>query len=152
MRDFFRLFVIVGKAALIVAGGLFAFVLTLILLGFNPDHKPVWAKILVLVACFLPVGVATAWMFRNLRTICSRREARAVSVAFGVFAPISLGVSIAIVAEITGGYADALIGLWFSGLVGAFVGAAVMMAFLSFLVCALVLRITRLAMSVEQIE
>jgi fructose-specific phosphotransferase system IIC component len=148
MRDAFRLFVIVGKAALIAIGGLIALVLTLSLFGFNPDHKSAWAGILVLTACLLPIGVATSWMLRRLRTVYPQREARAVSIAFGLFTPISLALSM-VLAEITGGYADILVRWRFSGAVGAFVGAIVIAAFLSFLVCALVLRITRLAISIE---
>lgn len=151
MRDAFRFFAIVGKAALIAAGGLFALVLALTLFGFNPDHKPAWAEILVLVACFLPLGVATAWMFRKLRTVYSRREARAVSIGFGLFTPVSLGVAL-VLAEITGGFSQVLAGSMILGLIGAFVGAVVITAVLSSLVCALVLRVTRLAMSAEQID
>jgi hypothetical protein len=149
MRDTFRLFVIVGKAAFIAAGGLFTLVLTLSLFGFNPDHKSALTGILVLAACLLPIGVATAWMFRRLRAVYPQREARAVSIAFGVFTPISLGVSI-VLAMVIGGYADILVRWRFSGAVGAFAAAVVIAAFLSFLVCALVLRITKLAISVEQ--
>lgn len=150
MRDAFRLFVIVGRAALIAAGGLFALVLTLSRFGFNADHKSAWAEILVLVACFLPLGVATAWMFRKLRTVYSRREARAVSIAFGIFTPISLGVSILV--PIPGGYALAPDVPKFLGLVGLVVGTALTTSVLSFLVCALVLRVTRLTITVEQMD
>jgi hypothetical protein len=149
MRDTFRLFVIVGKAAFIAAGGLFALLLRMSLFGFSPDHASAWTGILVLAACLIPFGVATAWIFRRLRTVYPQREVRAVSIAFGVFTPISLGVSM-VLAEITGGYADVLVRWRSSGVVGAFVGAVVTAAFLSFLVCALVLRITKLAISVEQ--
>jgi hypothetical protein len=150
MRDAFRLFVIVGKAALIAAGGLFAFVLTLSRFGFNPDHLSVWAEILVLLACFLPLGIATAWILRKLRTVYPRREARAVSIAFGLFTPISLGVSILM--PIPGGYAMAPGVPEFLGLIGLVVGTAVTTALISFLVCALVLRVTRLTISVEQMD
>jgi hypothetical protein len=149
MRDTFRLFVIVGKAALIVTIGGFALVWTSMLLGFKPDLKPVRGEILGVLLCFLPIGVATAWMFRKLLTVYPRREARAVSIAFGLFTPISLGVSL-VLAEITGGYAEALAGRRFFGLIGAFIGTVVITAFLSLLVCALVIRVTRLAISVEQ--
>jgi fructose-specific phosphotransferase system IIC component len=149
MRDTFRLFVIVGKAALIAAGGLFALALTLSLFGFNPDHKSAWARIIVLAACLLPIGVGTAWMFRRLRAVYTQREARAVSIAFGVFTPISLGVSM-VLGTITGGYADILVRWRYSGAVGAFAGVVIIAAFLNFIVCALVLRITKLAISVEQ--
>jgi hypothetical protein len=149
MRDAFRLFVIVGKAALVVITGCFALVLMSMLLGFNPDLKPIEGEILGGLACFLPIGIATAWISRKLRTVYSWREARALSTAFGLFAPISLVISL-VLAEITGGYAEFLAGRRFFGLMGAFVGAVLITAFLSFLVCSLVLRVTRLAQSVEQ--
>lgn len=149
MRDTLRLSVIVGEAALIVTSGCFALTVTLILCGFNPEQQSPWTKALFVVAYLLPIGVVAGWMFRKLRAVYSTREARAVSIAFGVLTPISLGVSM-VLAEITGGYADAFTRLRFSGLVGAFVGAAVMTALLSFLACALTLRITQLAISVER--
>src|SRR5580704_19171332 len=116
MRDAFRLFVIVGKAALIAAGGLFAVVLLLYRFGLDPDYKSAWAEILVFVACFLPLGIATIWIRRKLRTVYSPREARAVSIAFGVFTPISLGVSLLV--PIPGGYAMGLGGPKVLGLIG----------------------------------
>jgi hypothetical protein len=151
MRDAVRLFVIVGKAALIVTAGAFALVWTSTQLGFDPNLKPVRGEILGALACFIPIGIATAWMLRKLLTVYPRREARAVTIAFGLFTPVSLLVSL-ILSEITGGYAEALAKQRFFGLIGAFVGCVVITAFLSFLVCALVLRVTRLAISVEQIE
>jgi hypothetical protein len=126
-------------------------VLTPTLLGFNPDHNSVWVKILVLAACILPLGAANVWAYRRLRTVYAQREARAVSIAFGVFTPISLAVSM-VFAELTGGYADILVRGRYSGAVGAFIGAVVIAAILSFLVCSLVLRITKLTVSVEQSE
>ena len=73
-----------------------------------------------------------------------------MSVAFGLFTPISLFVSILV--PIPGGYALALGGPKFLGLIGLVVGTAVTTALLSFLVCALVLRVTRLTISVEQMD
>ena len=150
MRDAFRLFVIVGKAALIAAGGLFALVLALFRIGFNPDHKSTWAELLVLLACFLPLGVATVWILRKLRTVYSRREARALSISFGLFTPISLGISI--IFPMPGGYAMAPGIPKFLGFIGLIVGTAVTTAVLSFLVCLLVLRVTRLTIAVEQMD
>jgi hypothetical protein len=149
MRDTFRLSVIVGKAALIVTTGCFALVLASRMLGFKPDIKPIQGEILGVVACFIPIAGATAWISRKLRAVYPRREARALSIAFGIFTPISLAVSF-VLAEITGGYAEILAGPKFFGLIGAFIGVALMTAFLSFLVCSVVLRITRLAQSIEQ--
>ena len=149
MRDTFRLFVIVGKAALIVTAGCFAMAWSSILLGIDTDLKPVRAEILGVLACFIPVGLATAWMLRKLLTVYPKREARAVSIAFALFTPISLVVSL-VLAEITGGYAEALAGRPSFGLIGAIVGTMAITALLSFLVCALVFRVTRLTISVEQ--
>ena len=148
MRDTFRLFIIVCKAALIVAAGLFAVAWSSILLGIDTDLKPIRGEILGALACFIPVGLATAWMFRKLLTVYPKREARAVSIAFGLFTPISLVVSV-VLSEITGGYAEAIVGRPSFGLIGAIVGTVAMTALMSFLVCALVFRVTRLAISVE---
>jgi hypothetical protein len=150
MRDTFRLPVIVGKAALIVTTGCFALVLTPMLLGFKPDLKPIGGEILGVVACFLPIGIATAWISRKLRAVYPRREARALSIAFGLFTPISLGVSILV--PIPGSYALAPGVPNFLGLVGFVVGTALTTSLLSFLVCALVLRVTRLTITVEQMD
>src|SRR6266851_2799492 len=148
MRNAFRLSVIVGKAALILTSGFCALMLGIFSLGLNPRLKSVGVGILVAVAVFLPIGVATGWMFRKLRTVYPRREARAVSTAFGVFTPISLVVSV-VLAQIPGGYAEMLAGPHFA-MIGVFVGLVVVTGFPSFLVCALVLRVTQLIVSVEQ--
>jgi hypothetical protein len=52
--------------------------------------------------------------------------------------------------EITGGYAEALGARGFLILVGAFGGPFLIAAFLSLLVCVVVLRVTRLTMDLEQ--
>jgi hypothetical protein len=148
MRDAFRLSVIVGKAAFIVAAGLCALMLGIFSLGFDPQAKSVWLEILVVGAVFLPIGVATGWIFRKLKTVYSHREARAVSTAFGVFTPVSLVVSV-FLTEITGGYAEMLAGPH-AALIGVFAGLVVLTGFLSFLVCILVLRVTQLCIDVEQ--
>jgi hypothetical protein len=148
MRDAFRLSVIVGKAALIVTAGFCALMLGIFSSGFNPQLKSVGVGILVAVAVFLTIGVATGWMFRKLRTVYPRREARAVSTAFGVFTPASLVVSV-VLAQIPGGYAEMLAGPHFA-LIGVFVGLVGVTGFLSVLLCALVLRVTQLIISVEQ--
>ena len=101
------------------------------------------------MTCFIPIAVATAWISRKLRAVYPRREARALSIAFDLFTPISLAVSF-VLAEITGGYAEILAGPKFFGLIRAFIGVALMTAFLSCLVCSVVFRITRLAQRVEQ--
>jgi hypothetical protein len=150
MRSLFRLFVIVAKAALIVTAGSFALVLTAVSFGLKSMQRPAAGEILVAAAsAFIPAGVAIWWMFPKLRTVYPRREARAVSTAFALFTPISLVVAL-VLAQIPGGYAQSLIGPQFFGLVGALLGTVVMTGFLSFLVCALVLRVTQLIIRVEQ--
>ena len=76
--------------------------------GINPDVKatPVVLAGLTLTV-LLPSFAASAWMIRKLRKTYSAREARAVSIAFGLCAPIFLCVSM-LFGEITGGYAEAL--------------------------------------------
>ena len=74
-----------------------------------------------------------------------------MSIAFGLFTPISLLISILV--PIPGGYALAAPAVpKFLGLIGYLVGTSVTTALLSFLVCALTLRVTRLTITVEQIN
>jgi hypothetical protein len=148
MREAFRLSVIVGKAAFIVTAWWCALMIGIFSSGYDPQANSVVLEILVVVAVFLPIGIATGWIFRKLQTVYSRREARAVSTAFGVFTPVSLAVSI-VLAQLPGGYAEMLAGPH-AVLVGVFAGLAVLTGFLSFLVCILVLRVTQLSISVER--
>jgi hypothetical protein len=150
MRDAFRLSIIVGKAAFLVSAGYCALIFGIISLRSDPQDKSVGLVILVAAAVFLPIGAATAWIFRKLQTVYSRREARAVSTAFGLFTPVSLVVSI-VLAEIMGGYAEILAGPH-AVLIGVFTGLVVLTGFLDFLVCIVVLRVTQLTIRVEQIE
>jgi hypothetical protein len=148
MSDAFRLLVIVGKAAFLVTAGLCALMLGIFSLGFDTQSKSVGLEILVAVAVFLPIGIATGWIFRKLRTVYPRREALAVSTAFGLITPGSMVVSV-VLADISGGYAEMLAGPRFI-LVGVFVGLVAVTGFLSFIACALVLRVTQLIISVER--
>jgi hypothetical protein len=150
MRDAIRLSSAVGKATLFLTAGSIGLVLALTKLRFHPDHKANPAVLAGLIlTVLLPSFAASAWMLRKLRKTYSAREARAVSIAFGLCAPIFLCVSM-VFGEITGGYAEALGGGGFFILVGAFGGPFVLTAFLSLLVCTAVLRVTRLTMDVEQ--
>ena len=150
MPDTFRLLVIVAKAAFIVTAGFCALMLGVYSLRFDPQAKSVALGILAAAAVFLPIGVATGWIFRELQTVYSRREARAISTAFALFSPISLSISI-ILAEISGGYAEMLEGPH-AVLFGVFAGLAVVTGFLNFLICVSVLRVTQLIISVEQAD
>jgi len=95
----------------------------------------------------VPNGAAVWWASRKLRTVYPRREARALSVAFGVVTPVSLLVALAVSPMF--GYSELVLGRSFV-LVGVFVGIVALTTLLTFFVCVLVLRVTRLAISVEQ--
>jgi hypothetical protein len=118
-------------------------------LGLKGDLRSSEGTLIGTVAVFLPAGVALWWTSRRLRTVFQRREARAISAAFGVFAPITLAVALGL-SPITGGYAELLGRRPVFGLVGALLGTAMVIALLSFLVCATVLRVTRLRISLEK--
>jgi predicted permease len=77
----------------------------------------------------VPLGVATWWMFRQLNTRYSKREAKAVTTAFAVSTPVSLGVSL-VLAQLGGSF------------VGALICTIAISTLLSFAVCLLVLRMT----------
>jgi hypothetical protein len=150
MRDVMRFSSAVIKATLFLTVGSIGLVLALTKLGFDPDVKtPPTVPVGLIIAVLLPSFAASAWMLRKLRKTYSVREARAVSIAFGLCAPIFLGISM-VFGEITGGYAEALGGDNFFILVGAFGGPFVITAFLNLILCAVVLRVTKLTMDVEQ--
>ena len=141
-----------GEASLLAVAGIFALVLIgLSLTGFKPNIKPATAEMLAILVpvVLLPAAIARWWMFPRLALTYSQREARAVSNAFGLCCPVALGVSTA-VGGIVGG--SALTYLWSSrifALLGAFFGTILLAILLNTIVCALVLRVTRLATSVE---
>jgi hypothetical protein len=143
-----QLFIAVLKGTLIIFVGWVALLLGAYRLGLNGDRKSTAVAVLIILIFILPNVVGDVWMFRKLLTIQPRREARAMSIAFSLCTPIFLGVSM-IFGEISGSYSEALGGRPIFGPIGAFGGAFVFTAFLSFLVCALVLRVTKLAIDVE---
>jgi hypothetical protein len=148
MRDGFGLFLIVGKAAILVTGGCFAFLLMAVLIGFRPEPISVEKVILGAVIVLVPTAVAVRWTFQKLRKLYARREARAVCIAFAVFTPVSLLVALGLGPLF--GYIQISGAPQVIGVLSVFMGIAFVTTVLSFLVCALVLRVTRLAISVEQ--
>ena len=146
-----QLSIVIGEAAFIAFIGSIALVLTAVRLGLNPEQKSIAAELAFLLAALLPTVGAARWLFRKLRVAYPRRESRVVSVAFGVFTPISLAVSM-VVGEMSGGYGESLGGRRIFGAIGAFAGALVMTAFLTLFVCALVLLVTKFAIDVEKNE
>ena len=112
---------------------------TLKFVSMQFEHQPT-AGIEVLLAALwacLPFGIATWWMFRVLKARYSRREAKAVTTAFAVFTPVSLGVSM-LLAEGAGSF------------VGAIISVVVTNTLLSFAVCLFRLRMTRHNEKTEQ--
>jgi hypothetical protein len=108
-----------------------------------PALPSAWQLASLAIVILGPVALSTWWMLRRLRTRCPAREARVAAATFALSAPVSMAIAI-VLAELTGSYADAWLGGPF-GLVGAFAGTVTTTAFLSFLACALALRITRRA-------
>jgi hypothetical protein len=132
MGDTLRLLIIVGKAALIVTAGCVVLVLPVVLTGFRPQLTSAEREILGALMVLVPNGAAVWWASRQLRTVYPRREARALSIAFGVFTPVSLLVAFAFTPMF--GYSELLLGQSFV-LVGVFVGIAAVTVLLSFFVC-----------------
>jgi hypothetical protein len=135
-------FIVVSTAAIIASTGCLVPLLTLKIAALTAV-----LQILVLAGGFLPTVVAAFWMFGKLQLRYTRREARAVAVAFSIFAPIGLLIAI-VVAEIPGGYAELLLGSRFAP-VAAFASIPVITALASYVPCLLVLRMTRHIMRSE---
>lgn len=143
MRDKFRLFIVVGKAAsLITTAGCLVTLLALKLALTRSEHGT-----LALTAVILTSGIATWWILRKLQTDYTRRETRAVATAFAILAPVSLAIAIPL-SLISGGYAEMLLGSSFAPAV-AFAGIVAMTTILDFLLCQLTLWMTRRIVKLE---
>jgi len=151
MRGAFRLFMVVGEAALMAGAGIFALILiTVRLLPPTPSAPTGVQTIAAMFAVFLPSGLATWWVFRQLQPHFPRREARAVAIAFVVFAPVSFAIANLLYA-IPGSIAGPLLSKSRLGFLSALlVGIAIMTALLASLGCALALWITRRIERAEQ--
>jgi len=117
MRQKFLLLSVLGRGALMMTLGCFVLVL-----GFKIAVTHGQQVILGATMAFLPTGITAWWIFRNLRTRCTRAEALAVTASFAVFAPVSLLIG-TLLAQIPGAYAGYLGPPL--GLVGAFAGIVV---------------------------
>lgn len=148
MRHALRLFLIVAKATMMLTGGYFGLLLTAVWIGFRPEPISTQKAILGAVIGLLPASVAVWWVFRRLRKVYVRRESRAVSIAFAVFAPVSLFIALALSPVF--GYAQVSGAPQLVGVLAIFTGVAILTALPSWLVCVFVLRMTRLAVSIEQ--
>jgi MFS family permease len=154
MSTLFRFSLIVTEATLLATALWFAvLVMTFSIFGFKSNLSTLPTGLLaVLAAVLIPIAVAVWWMFPKLSAMYPRREARAVATAFGVFSPIASGVGIALGGMIGGGYLVHLPGsrILIPIPAGVFLGTAIVGGALMLAVCVLVLRVTRLAESVEQ--
>lgn len=142
MRPMFRLFTIVGTAAVITTGVYFGIVLALLPLLQKPNPSRVSQIIVLPVVVLVPVGVAAWWIFRKLRSSYPTRTARTTAIVFGLFTPVSLGVAFPL-SVFVGAYAEGIGGYPAFGLAGAIVGIVIMVALLGFVPCATALWITR---------
>src|ERR1700674_2585658 len=102
MRGSVQLFLIVGKAALMATVGCFALTLVAVRLGLKPEPKSAAVEAAFAMTFLIPMASAIRWLFRKVQTVYPWREARAISIAFGVFTPLALAVSM-VFAEISGG-------------------------------------------------
>jgi hypothetical protein len=136
-----------GQSALLVSTGGYAIPFIAVSMGSKDlDNKLV--DVLMAAVWLVAFGLAIWWMFHKLRALYTRREARAIATAFGVFTPVSLVLAL-VLSEISGGYGEWLIGHAWGGLAGAFVGTVAITALLNFIVCWIVLTVTRLTMTLE---
>ena len=142
-----QLSVTIGQSALLVSTGGYVVPYIVVCLGFKDlDNK--FVEALSATIWLVAFGLAIWWMFHKLRAHYTRRETRAISIAFGVFTPVSLVLAL-VLSETSGGYGEWLVGRRWGGLAGAFVGTVAITALLNFIVCWIVLRVTRVAISLE---
>lgn len=146
MRNRLWLLIVVGKAVFMAALGEYALALGIAALSrISVTHGE--ETILGVTMAYLPTGIAAWWMFRKLHSYCTRREARAVAIAFAVLAPVSFGIAF-VLSELSGGYAELLLGSRFA-LAGAFVGTVLVATLVNFALCLFTLRITRQIVKLE---
>jgi len=132
------------------AAAIFALILITVRLLPTSGAPTGGQTIAAMFAVLLPFGLATRLVFRQLQPHFSRREARAVAIAFIVFAPVSFAIANLLYA-IPGSIAGPILSKSRLGFLSALlVGIAIMTALLSSLGCALALWITRRTERAEQ--
>jgi hypothetical protein len=134
---------VVAEAALITTAGYIVSALLVFRIGATSFEQAALGAAVVL----LPTALAAWWIFRKLQARLSRREARAVTIAFVLCAPIVLLVAV-VLAELTGGHAEKLLGSPFA-LAGAISGVFVVAPLGSIVPTALTLWMTRRIMRLE---
>jgi hypothetical protein len=137
VREPVRLFIVIGEAALFVTCAWIALSFPAVKFAVTVSELEIFAGFIAIV----PAGLAAWWLFRKLRSHYPRREARAISMAFGFLTPVTLGIGI-VLGGFPGGYAETFLGNRFI-LVGAFEGAWLIYTALSFAACSFALGLTR---------
>src|SRR5438552_12903298 len=94
MRNARRLFILVARASLMTDLAYLAYVLLALILG-SPvlrlnAPEGLQALVIMLATAILPSIAASFWIFGRLRHEYPREEARAASIAFALFNPVSL--------------------------------------------------------------
>lgn len=144
MGNTFRLFLVVAVGSLIATVLYFGLALALAALLQRPSVPRIVQGIGVAVTILVPICLAAWWVFRKLLAHCTRREARAAAITFGVFTPVPLGISL-LLGPVVGGYTGIFLGTQ-SRLVafsGAVIGIVVMIALVTFVISLLAVWITR---------
>lgn len=149
MRNALRLFAVVGKASLIFTAGSLVLLAGAGVGGFVADKRAITEILVLVLAVLLPLAAAVGWMLRRMQREYATREARAMTIAFGLCAPLFYMLSM-VLGEISGSYGEALGGQPIFGMISAFTGVIVLTAFFSFVVCLLVLLVTRRIVGLEQ--
>ena len=134
-----RLFAIITTAS--VATTFVNLGLTLAFSRLVQKPSKVMEGVCIIFTLILPIAAAAWWVFRRLRSDYPYREARAVTFAFAVFAPVSLGVGM-LTGQLSGGYAESVLGTRFA-LAGAVAGVIVVSVLGTFIAALLALRVTR---------
>jgi hypothetical protein len=147
----FRLFVVVAQAATLFTVANFLLILVLVKALVPPDaisgpppRTPSIGEVFTLIAVLVgPAALGYWWMFRKLRSDYPRRQARSAAMAFAIFSPIPLGISL-LLGPIVGGYTGIFLGTesrWVA-FSGAVLWIVVMIALMTFIPSLLALRIT----------
>lgn len=147
-----RLFAVIGQAASLftVANFLLTLVLVKVLvppdaLSGPPPRMPSIGEAFTLIAILVvPAALGYWWIFRKLHGDYPRRQARSAAMAFAIFSPIPLGISL-LLGPIVGGYIGIFLGTesrWVA-FSGAVLWIVVVIALMTFVPSLLALRITR---------
>jgi hypothetical protein len=144
MSNASRLFFVIGVGSLIATILYFGLALSLAALLQRPSVPQIVQAIGVAVTVLAPICLSAWWIFRKLRRLYTRCEARAAAITFGVSTPVLLGIGL-LLGPIVGGYTGIFLGTQ-SRLVafsGAVLGIVVLIGLMTFVSSLLVMWITR---------